>query len=127
MPMLASFPIPRSKIRFFPVRAVKDRLSSSRRRDVEKSALAALNAANAGLEIFYLKFEHDGMSFALHSRLNPKGEMLDIEYDFISPGMHPGPITQAQHRSAVERFRARRNGMRMGGRMNDTSAAVDID
>jgi hypothetical protein len=125
--MPESLPIPRSKIRCFPVRAVKDRLRPSEQRAVEASALAALKAANAGLEIFYLKFEHDGMSFALHSRLNPKGGTLDIEYDFISPGMYPGPITQAQHRAAVDKFRARRNGARMGRCLGGAGEDVDLD
>jgi hypothetical protein len=125
--MSESLPTPRSKVRFFPVRAVKDRLRPSEQRAVEASALAALKAANAGWEIFYLKFEHDGMSFALHSRVNPKGQTLDVEYDFISPGMSPGPITQAQHRAAVDKFRARRNGARMGGRLSGVGDAVDID
>jgi hypothetical protein len=125
--MTDSLPIPRGKVRFFPVRAVKDRLRPSEQRAVEASALAALKAAKAGWEIFYLKFEHDGMSFALHSRLNPKGETLDVEYDFISPGMHPGPITQAQHRAAVDRFRARRSGARMGGRLGGVGEIADID
>jgi hypothetical protein len=118
--------IPNSKIRYFPVRAVKDQLPPSEQRSVEASALAALKAAGVGPEIFYMKFEHDGMSFALHSRMNPKGGTLDIEYDFISPGMYPGPITQAQHRAAVDKFRDRRSSARLGGRLGGARVDTDI-
>lgn len=116
--MSKSFSIARSKIRCFPVRAVKDALNPTARRAVEESAIAALKAAGVGPEVFYMKFEHEGEAFALHSRINPKGETLDLEYDFISPGMYPGPITQAQHRAAVAKFRDRRSGARTGGRFD---------
>ena len=125
--MSESFSIVRSKIRCFPVRAVKDALKPSEQRAVEASAIAALKAAGVGPEIFYMKFEHEGQTFALHSRLNPKGETLDIEYDFISPGMYPGPITQAQHRAAVAKFRDRRSGARLGGRFGSEAEDEEED
>lgn len=121
--MSESFSIARSKIRCFPVRAVKDALRPPVQRAVEASAVAALKAAGVGPEVFYMKFEHDGMTFALHSRINPKGGTLDLEYDFISPGMYPGPITQAQHRAAVDKFRDRRRGARVGGRFGGEAEA----
>lgn len=122
--MSEALSIPHSKIRCFPVRAVKQALRPAVQRAVEDSAIAALKAAGVGPEIFYMKFEHDGMTFALHSRLNSKSGTLDIEYDFISPGMYPGPITQAQHRAAVDKFRSRRNGLRTSVNFSDEA---DID
>jgi len=125
--MSESFSIVRRKIRCFPVRAVKDALKPPAQRAVEASAIAALKAAGVGPEVFYMKFEHEGQTFALHSRINPKGETLDIEYDFISPGMHPGPITQAQHRAAVDKFRDRRSSARTGGRFGGEGEGEDAD
>lgn len=123
--MSESFSIAGKKIRCFPVRAVKDALTPSVQRAVEASAIAALKAAGVGPEVFYMKFEHEGQAFALHSRINPKSETLDLEYDFISPGMHPGPITQTQHRAAVDKFRARRRSARLDGRFGGEVEDVD--
>ena len=123
--MSETFSIARSKIRCFPVRAVKDALRPPAQRAVEAAAIAALKAAGVGPEIFYMKFEHEGQTFALHSRINPKSGTLDIEYDFISPGMYPGPITQAQHRAAVNKFRSRRSGAHMGGSFEDEAEGGD--
>jgi len=86
-----------------------DRLAEPARQAILKAGMSA--------EMHFVQFVHDGLHFALASRVDKVKGTLDIDVGLADPVLNVRPISAAEHRRAEEKRKER------GGR---ASAAVTV-
>lgn len=84
------------QVRLFPSYDVEKKFGRKVGR-LKYVALKAIEDANVGNDIHFLKFEDKGNFFALASRFDSNKNRLDIEIDFCAEGLTPYVITRSAH------------------------------